>query len=251
MRNPRAIAADAVPQVFDDACVLRLGGLAKLPPSCDLAGFGEGIRAAARMYARQAATPSPNELHREITKLHRLAEQAKYPLLAAAVEAMTPSTRTLIEKRRAHTCERMPGWRIPSPAEISDLATCTAAAQGLPALIEVGGKWTAGRMRPSGRRSRSWRPSLHAPPASRAEPRRAAERDFVMWLQVAVKKAGVCVPLTAHYEKPSPFARMVGECLRLIGATGSANAVWLAVQLVNELHAAKRLTTRACHPMNS
>jgi hypothetical protein len=252
MRNPRAITEAEVPHAFDATTIHRLAKCVRLPSGCDLEQFGESVRTAVRIFARDAAIPSSNEQHREIAQLYRLANRQHYERLAQAVENISPAVRSSLSERQARIADQVaeqrkwrgtryyagdvPNWRIPKPAELRDPATRAQAANGLEALIAWGGHWADGRKRPSGRRSRTWTPELHAPAPSRAEPRREAERTLVMWLQVAVAKIDVQVPETAHYDKPGPFARMAAEVLQLVGATGPANATGLAAELINQLH---------------
>jgi hypothetical protein len=236
VKNSRAIAEYAVDQVFDAAKVQSLAVLARLPTGCDLDRFGERLRMAARTYAQNALQESTNQQNREIAELYRRADRRDYEGLAKAVEAMTPSVRILLAERRARLGERVPHWRIPEVAELHDPVTCAQATEGLLALLEQGGRTGEGRMRPTGRRSRSWFPDLYAPHASRAEPRREAERELVLWLQVAVAETGAKVPVTAHHDKPGPFACMAAEVLQLVGATGSANAKGLAIECIKQLH---------------
>lgn len=255
MRNPRAIVAEAVPKVIDDAAIQRLAVLAKLPLGADLVAFGQSVRSAVFIYARDAATPSSNEVHREIEKLHSLARRRAYGDLSTAIEKMTSDARRLLERRRAalnvrasemlkrhrpDVARRILALRIPNPAELHDPDRREQAATGLKELIEVEVRYDEGRNRPSGRHSRTRRPSLVAPEAGRGEPRREAERSLVMWLQVAMLEAVEHVPTTAQHNNPGPFARLAAEVLRLVGATGPANAKGLAVQMINDLQDRRR-----------
>jgi hypothetical protein len=231
------LASDATTplQVFDDACISRLAALAKLPEDADLTKFADSVRSSVLNYLQAKERLSPNELHGQIERLCLLASKQQYAALAMAVEAMSADARARLNGRYASIKDRMPNWRIPSVAELQDPATCAKAADGLIALLEFGEEWVLGRNRPSGRRSITRRSVTIAPTPSRAQPRRDAERDFVMWLQIALARAGAKVPVTAHHDKPGPVTRMVGECLLLAGATGAANAVGLAVQIINDL----------------
>ena len=251
MTNPRAITLRDVPQVFDAARIQHLATVVKLPPGCDLDRFGESVRVAVHIYARAAATPTNNGQRREIEELHRHSAQKAYERLAQAIEAMTHPVRSELRCRQSRVADRMPEWRIPDPAELRDPATRKQAAQGFEALTCYGGYWAEGRKRPTGRRSRTFRPELYAPSASRGEPRRAAERDLVMWLQVAVAETAARVPLAARHGNPGPFARMVAEVLQLVGAAGPANATGIAVELINRLHRDGRQSASALDRLKS
>jgi hypothetical protein len=61
--RPPIIAFEGVANVFNDEQVGKLAKIADLPPGSDLAAFAEGIREAARIYARDARNPNANELH--------------------------------------------------------------------------------------------------------------------------------------------------------------------------------------------
>jgi hypothetical protein len=86
-------------------------------------------------------------------------------------------------------------------------------------------------MRLTGKRSTTWQPKLFAPEPDQHPPKREAERQFVMHLQLAWLEA-VGKPPTATVN-PSrsdrPFANLVRECLKLVGANADA------VALINEL----------------
>lgn len=185
MRNRRAITETDVPDVFDNQKIQHLADIVKIDGP-GLARFGEGVRVAARLYARDTAVPSNNEVRREIATLHRLAERHDYPNLAKAIETMTSAARHTLELRRSNGAYRNHILRIPDPAELSNPDKRENAAAGLRMLIEVGGSWVEGRKRSNGHRSRSWRPVFDAPTASRGEPRREAERMLVINLQLAM-----------------------------------------------------------------
>jgi hypothetical protein len=91
-------------------------------------------------------------------------------------------------------------------------------------------------MRPSGRRSRTLKVYLHAPEPTRHFEKRKAELNFVTWLEIGWREATNQSPsATASHEKPGPFVRFVGECLKLVGA-GHVDAV----ALINEHTRQKR-----------
>jgi integrase len=257
---------------FDAECIHKLAEMVGIKPAAEKS-FGDGVRSAARAYLRTKPQPTMNTLAREIDALHTLASKSDYEALASAVGTMSAEARRLLQRRQAQCEEQQrnadrvriavreiarargrepattprieaaklhtPDRRIPLPAELRDPITRESAARGFLALLEVGGEWKS-RNRPSGRPSLSRQSILHAPTPTRAEPRREAERHLVMWLQVAACEAGVQVPHPAHRDSPGPFARMVGEVFRLVGAASSNNAESLAVERINELNKRRR-----------
>src|SRR5689334_18548700 len=174
--------------------------------------FGESVRWAVQNYVARTAEPSPNAVRREIAALHRAAERGEYERLAGLIEQLTPVARRILEERQAILQDRqalladrrgrfarlaVPDWRIPVAAELRDPATCAGAAEGFEALLAFGTMREA-RERPSGKPTISLAPLLYAPRPSRAEPRTRAERELIMWLQVAVAEIGAQVTLTAR-----------------------------------------------------
>jgi hypothetical protein len=132
---------------------------------------------------------------------------------------------------------------LPSAAVMSDPAKRDAACRLVELMCVRGGSVVQGRRRPSGKRSRTWRITLDAPPPRRHAARRDAERDFVMWLQIAYLEAtGRHPPRTARHggdhRKPGPFVRMIAKCLCLVGAPHAD-----AVGLINDLERQRRKMT--------
>jgi hypothetical protein len=233
------ISPDDVERVFDDACIRELATLAHLPAETDLARFGVSVRYAVKIYIAKDAEPTPNALHREIKALYEAAQSKQYHLLAKLLEQMTPAAQRVIDKRRSTLSRRLSvlNWRIPDATELRDPARRGQAAEGLRALI-IRGMERRERKRPSGRPTISIAPRLYAPSASFAEPRRAAERVLVMWLQVAVAETSAKVALTAHHSRPGPFARMVARVLEVAGVCGE-KAKGRAVRAINDLNATR------------
>ncbi len=240
------IRSQDVDRVFDASCIKKLGTIAKLPADTDLMRFGESVRCAVRLYVREAGTPSANQLRHEVEALHRAAERRDYESLRGLIGRMTPAARALLQERHALLAERslmrprrrrpilIPVPRIPTLEELADPERRDVAAEGLVALLEKGGMFKVHKRR-SGKPTITLAPVLHAPPASRAQPRRAAERTLVMWLQVAAAEVAAAVPRTANRSKPGPAARMIAEVLVRAGAIGPHGAQELAVRLINDL----------------
>lgn len=248
-KRPGLIQLCEVDDVFSRSEIERLADEVRLPRDANVDQFGADIRAAVRDFLGNAAVPSSNMQRRMIAKLHRLASQSMYEELAQVLETLPPAVRNLLgsrakfiqNSRQGHTqsfagvaMDRQ-AWAVPDAEDFRKSETCEQATQILLRLIETGGQIQDGRTRSNGRRSRGWQPVLHAPTASRKEPRRDAERKLVQKLQLALFTVAGEVSLTAHHDKPGPFARFVGEILILVGTTGKATAVGLAVQLINDL----------------
>jgi hypothetical protein len=96
-RHP--IAADDVPRVFDDGCIAKLARIGKLPAGADMKPFAEGIREAARTYAREARVPNVNELHDEIAELFRAADRREYEQVARLLEQLSAEARDSLSER--------------------------------------------------------------------------------------------------------------------------------------------------------
>jgi hypothetical protein len=215
----------------------------------------------------RGAQPTPNTLRREIAALYRAAERREYDLLIQLIEQITPAAQWRIEQRRLVIIDMIAkrpkplgeqdsqlNWRVPELAEPRDPAQRERAVENFCALIAVGTAWKA-RKRPSGRPTVNLVPRLAAPRASRAEPRRSAERTLIMWLQLAVAETGAKVALTAHAADASRrvgwFAQMVAKILVKSGLCEQTKADGRAIRAINDLHQAHRKSElaepRPCH----
>jgi hypothetical protein len=238
-----AIGPELVPVVFSDERIRDLAHTSKLPAGTDVQQLAKSVREAARIYVSEARLPSDNELHREIKTLHRAATRREYEWVAILIEKLSARAGSVLANRR--------GPSLPPPSALRDVAQRERACATVAALCHYGGKEIEGRCRPSGKRSLEWRPLLYAPEPSRHFPKRAAERNFVMWLSIAwLEAVGSPAPRRAHHLAPGPFARFVKECLRLVG-TPNADAVELINQLAQRRHEMERRrehkTADACH----
>jgi hypothetical protein len=223
-RTWTVIAEQDVDLKFNDARIRALARDHKLPTSADLNALGIGTRKAARIFAREARIPNANELHNQVSSLHNLANRKLFEPLSVALEKLSPEARELL-----NSC-------LPSPDAPRDVEQREAACEAVAALCRYGGRFILGHRRPGGKRSRpTFQPFLYAPTPRRHFAKRAAERNFVMWLQIAwLEATGKMPPRTARNPDRSralgPFARFAKECLKLAGA-GHANVV----ELINEL----------------
>jgi len=228
-KSREPISAADIPRIFDDACVDELAA-GRLPAAADRKCFAEGVREAARIYAQEARAPTVNELRAEIATLHAAAERKRYGQVADLLEKLSSKASELLSKRAARL-----SLELPAPKSLHDTAQQQACEVVLK-ICQYGGKYDEGRRRRSGKRSRTWHPLLVGPERRRNFPKRDAELNFIMWLQVAwLEATGQLPSRAANAARPDPFARMVESCLKFIGA-GHANAVGL----INELNRRRR-----------
>jgi hypothetical protein len=250
----RAIAEEDVARVFDDCCVQRLASIAKLPRGANVEHFGNGIRNAALIYSRDAREPSVNDMHKEIVALHYAAERRLYASLTALLDNLStkasdmlnlrgmgsgfgnPRTLPTLTARHGPRGITAAVTKLPSSDTLRDERLREKACDAIVMLCRTGGRHIEGRKRPSGRRSRSWQARLYAPEPSRHPGKRKAERAFLMRLQLAwLEATGERPSMTAHHVNLGPFAKMVRESLRLVGAAHVD-----AVGLINELNRRRR-----------
>jgi len=229
-KSRKPVAAADIQRIFDDACIDTLAAIGRLPAGADRERFAEGVRAAARIYARDVRIPTDNELYAEIAALYRAAERKRCGQVASLLEKLSPKVRELLRNRATRL-----SLELPASEALRDTAQQKACDTVLK-LCQHGGKYIKGRRRPSGKRSSTWRPLLVAPKPRRDFPRRDAERNFIMWLQLAWLEANGAQPNLAanralNREIRGAFARMAAECLRLVGASYAD-----PVGLLNELN---------------
>jgi len=234
--SPVISAAD----VFDAPFIERLAGLGKLPASADLDRFGEGVREAARIYVRDSGIPNANEVNREITKLHRAAEKRGFETVAELLGNLSPRARSLLNDRGSR---RTLGLALPETEALHAAETQVQACATIVRLCALGGRYVQGRRRPSGRRSWTWRPYLHAPNPRRQPPRREAELYFLICLELAwLEAVGKPPSRGANPHDLGPFARAVKECLHRVGASHVDTP-----GLMNELNRRRR-SMESCRP---
>jgi hypothetical protein len=270
------IVEDEVPRVFDDACIARLViGQAPdaadrprfadsareaariqerdarivrsavdrlgLPDAAAWRRFADGVREAARMYAGDARTPSVGEMRGEIARLHRAAARREYERVADLIEALSPEARRRLQARASTPGFNNAKLKMPPPEALRDPARREPACDVVRRFCSLGRRYIEGRMRPSGKRSRTGQPLLHAPKPLPHPPKRDAERQFVINLQLAwLEATGEKPTATVNPSRPDqPFANFVRECLKLVGACHAD-----AVGLINELSRRRREMNR-------
>ena len=211
-----------VEQVFSEDRVRQLAETAKISSIADLAILQREVQEAARIYLRDGQEPDSNDLYRELVSLHKAADHERHDTVADILRTISPQTRHMLEERAAiQKC---------SLADLLALPDKKKACEQIASLCRDGGTLIEGRRRPSGRRSRTLKIDLHARIPSRHFEKRKAELNFVTWLEFAWREATNQPPsATASHEKPGPYARFVGECLKLVGATHAD-----AIALINE-----------------
>jgi hypothetical protein len=127
--------------------------------------------------------------------------------------------------------------KLPSVQDLRDTERREAACDVVRLLCTAGVELVEGRMRQTGRRSAStWQTVLYAPRPKPRPPKREAERQYVAnlaitWLEATDKKPA----LTARRGILGPFARLVCDCLMLVGASKVD-----AVNLITELEDRRR-----------
>jgi hypothetical protein len=229
-RARRIIEEGKVESVFDETRVRVLATTHELPARIDLSALGAGIREAAKIFAREARIPNGNELHDEISNLHKLADRRLFQPLASALETLSPQSRELL------TLSPVSELELPLPDAIRDIQRREIACDVIATICRFGGRLVQGRRRPDDKRSRPiFEALVNAPRPRRHFSKRDAERNFVMWLQVVwLEATGKAPPHTARQQDPGrglgPFGALAKECLEMVGA-GDANVV----ELINEL----------------
>jgi hypothetical protein len=217
------IAVRDVTRVLDDNCVEWLACIGDLPAAADMRVFADGIRDAARIYARDAREPANvNELHSEIEMLHKAAKRREYELVANMLAAeLSATARDLLNERGARPNL---GIQLPSPEALLDDVQRETACSNVTRLCQDGADGSGA-------------PVLYAPERSRHFPKRSAERNFVINLRLAwLEAVGEPPAATVNPSRSDrPFANLARKCLRLVGAPHAD-----AVELINELNRRRR-----------
>ncbi len=242
------VATDDVPRVFDDPCIDRLARVGELPASADRQRFADGVREAARIYARDARKPTWNEVSEEIERLHNAASRRQYDRVADLIEALSLEARRLLKARESTPGFENTGLKVPSSKALRDPVRREQACDVMRRFCSFGGRFIAGRLRRTGKRSITWKPLLHTPEPTKHPSRREAERQFIMYLQLAWLESTEKSPTATVNPSRSdrPFANLARECLRIVGA-GHADAVGL----INDLNARRRKLRKRMSESNS
>ena len=219
-------------EVFDDEAIETLAR--HLPARRDLDAFANGIRIAAFFYFQGNPGPlkkvvnASKALRDEMASLYSAAYAKKHELLLTQLQKLSAEARSNIEMR--------PDGALSLEKALIDLQnreTRDKACELIVSLVSMGGRWgKPSSSRPQGQ----WEPLLWAPDPKRNFPKRGEEMVFIealrgAWRQATSKEAA----RTAHPDKPGPFARLVKECLTLLGASHAD-----AVGLINEIDRLRR-----------
>jgi hypothetical protein len=222
---------EQVEQVFDDRFIQTLTEVARLPADADKQRFAESVREAARVYVKDVQEPNANELNSQIKGLHHAAQRQEYDRVATLLESLSTKAREMLKNNLTD---------LPPTAALRDHVLRKDACETIANGCRIGAGIIEGRMRPSGKRSKSWQWMIYGPTLSRNAPKRQAERDFVMHLQLAwAESVGKKPPLAANVNRLGPFALMVQAALKAVGAGSSEAAV---VGHINELNRRRRHT---------
>jgi hypothetical protein len=248
-RTNDPLCSEEAAHVFSDRAVAKLVVRIGLTKCVDVQRLAKGMRSSASRYASDVHLPTPNSLRREIAHLQHAARGRRYKTVARVLAQLSDTARELLKGRAAVLSDRP--WpdqparaSLPKPEELHDADRRDDACDLIHVIATMGGYSVDGRRRSTGKQDREWRVRLYAPKASRAEPRRRAERSFVRLLRANYFEATGCMPPnTAQHFRPGPFARLAGECLRLLGAPTNDpddDRTGLAVQLINDLDHERR-----------
>jgi hypothetical protein len=219
------ISEKDVDRFFDDARIKELAKLSKLPENAKLGGFGESVRRDMHIYA-SAREPSANELHDEIKALHDASNKNNFELTRSLIENLSPRARLALNGRWE---QLYPGARFPQLKDLDNIECRQAVCARITSLCRIGGKVVDGRMRPSGKPSRTWLTAYYAPEKVRNFPRWVPERQLIRNLRLTwLEATGKPAPKVVHRSKPGPFARLVRECFRLAGTTADS------INLIND-----------------
>lgn len=233
------IAVTEVDQIFNDAAIEELASILRVPAD---SRFAESIRNDVRLFIQTKGRLSIPKLRQEIARLYQLNSRAMTSdhgaqPLACAIDAMPADVREWLA--RCNPEDR----NIPTTAEItsSEPATRARAVQRLRLILSYGTDVEReGRKRPTGKRSRSFKPPLLRVPASikskEGRPRGNAEREFVRNLGLTYLNARrKRPPYKVDFQARAPFSRFVHRCFELVGVpTGHIT------RLINEIGQARR-----------
>jgi hypothetical protein len=160
-------------------------------------------------------------LHDEIKALHDASDKSLFGQVSRLIDCLSPRAHSALigRWRRAN-----PGVEFPQPNDLNGIDNREVVCAKIASLCRIGGQVADARMRPSGKRSKTWQVAYYAPEKTRHFPKTAAEDQFVAHLAITWRGITGKLPTkVTHREILGPFTRLVQECLRLSGS--SVNAV--------------------------
>ncbi len=216
----RVISENDVDRVFDAKCIRGLAEQSKLSKDADIEKLGNEIRENARIYVKAASEPSANELHDEIKALHDASDKNHFERTGFLIDNLSERARSALIVRWE---QANPGVEFPRGIDLNSIDHRAAVCAKIARLCRIGGKVTDGRMRPSGKRSKTLQVSYYAPEKTRHFPKTVAEDQLVMHLAILwCDMTGKMPPRVVSSHGFGPFARLVRECLELLGSNASA-----------------------------
>jgi hypothetical protein len=280
-KKDRLLPASQVPIVFSNKRVREI--TARLRPPLDegqVRRFAASLRKTARVYLR-AKQAQKDDISHAIKALYRTADMHQYKKAAKLVQDLSKQTRDFLNKRATRI-----GLKLPRPVFFLDRARRKSACETVRRLCSEGGhkgkgKWVPHLYLP--KRQFMYEEDVqaivchwvkvankHGVKVDMRElrrkvvkdltgvdlplrsPKRQAERDFIMFLQVdylnAINATGRRPPVTARkYEqsdqtlKPSPFVQMVQKCFELLGAEVDV------IEQINQLQSRRSAQKKKLH----
>jgi hypothetical protein len=217
---------------FSSPVIRKLAEDSKLPPSADLALFGNFVRVAAALYLEERGWASSAKIRADVKAIQRAAkpinEQKKTRQPHLIIKVLREASPETIQMLRGRAMNR--GDRFPSDDDLTDPARLGAAVRTLDALTRAGGSVNQGRKRPTGKVSTRYNVELYAPVSPRNFAKREAERVAIKRLRAAWRWAvargdTACeaalsnnMPsISASFENPGPFVRLARGFFKELG----------------------------------
>lgn len=218
----RTISENDVDRVFDANCIRELAELSKLSKDADIERLGNEIRENARIYAKAAREPSANDLHDEIEALHNASDKNLFEQTGSLIDCLSGPARALLIGRWE---QANPGAHFPRAIDLKDIGLREGVCAKIASACRIGGGVADDRMRPTGKRSKTWKVALYAPDKTKHFPKTAAEDQFLAHLAITwCEITGELPPKVVHQRQEllGPFGRLVQKCLRLCGSSANA-----------------------------
>ena len=178
----------------------------------DFPTFEASIRIDFEVFQRDRTALNANQQHDEIDRLYKAAKRGKIAAVAAALLNLSKESIGSLSERG----DRI-GVVLPTAAQFAEAAEPLRLCKNIAQLCRTGGNWSPAESS-SDDTPRRWITKLHAPKKQRNFPKRAAEKAFIINLQLTwLKSTGQMPAVTANHEVTGPFVRFAEECLVLAG----------------------------------